>query len=672
MRWLWWAAALGLAAGGVALGLRLLGSEVRLTARGSWRPISEGLRRAGRDDVLSVGPDARLRLDGLRPSHVVRLKLASRADEPPRDVRVSCGSIGTDARLAASMASVELRDCRIEEIRLQADLQSPARPYHLHEVVVARPGIRLLAFFPAAMGLAVFAWRRRQGSSRALLWSLAAATAALPLAFALDPLARLQLSRASQDRVFWTLGLLTAVAAWAEPRWRATLPSAVRWLREGGLTGPKVILACGLALGVATVLHAAGLNGPRYWRWTWRELDPRVVFPLVIAAAAPFFAARALFRRQAAPVAACLALMAAGVVAVSAAALSVQPSGLARFHAVIESPGVTGYFTDAEALVATPGWLATYPARLWRLHTHSRTKPPGPVVFHAVLIRLLGTGSVTAAVGGLLILLAAAAAVPAVYALAREWGSPPDAAFEAAGLMAWSPGLLLFLPEFDQTFPLVTCAVLIAWSRAVRTGRLAPALAFGALAAGVFFFSYSFLVLGLAGLVIARSNPRSAARAAAVAVVVVLALYALLFLATGFDPIATFRTALDAQRRLSVTWGRRYWPAILYDPVDFALGAGWIAALLALVAAVRAVRTRERDGLLTLGAIQIAGVDLSGVLRVEAARVWLLLTPFVMVPAGRELARWSQAERTAGYVLMAVLLAAITGNMTFIDLGPAP
>jgi len=349
----------------------------------------------------------------------------------------------------------------------------------------------------------------------------------------------------------------------------------------------------------------------------------------------------------------------------------VQPSGLDRMHAVIESPGITAYYTDAQALVNEPGWLASFPERLWGLHVHSRTKPPGPILFYMALIRLFGPGSASAIVGALLIALAAGAAVPAVYVLARELEQPPEAAFEAACATALGPSLILFFPELDQAFPLLTCLLLIAWSRAVNGSRAAM-VAFGVGAFVALLFSYSFLVLGVAGLAIAGRQPRRAVRAALVGAAVLVAAHVLLYVFTGFDPIATFRAAVANQARLSVTWGRRYLPAVLHDPLDFALGAGWVAALLAVITVVRAWRSRERDAPATIGLLQVAIVDLTGLLRVEAARVWLLLTPFVAIPAGRELARWTEAERRAAYAAMVLLLAALAQNMTFIDLGAGP
>ena len=267
--------------------------------------------------------------------------------------------------------------------------------------------------------------------------------------------------------------------------------------------------------------------------------------------------------------------------------------------------------------------------------------------------------------GCLLISLGAGIAVPATYAVARELGEAPETAFASACVMALSPSLILFFPEFDQVFPLVTCALLALWHRSLN-GRLGPAIALGVVASAACFFSYSFLTLGLAGLSIAWGKTRSATVAALRAGVVMIAVYLALNALTGFDPIATFRAAYANQARLSIGLGRPYLPALLHDPLDFAMGAGWIASLLALGSLGREVRPTRWDLLQRAAFVQIVGVALSGLLRVEAARVWLFLVPLIAILAGRELARLASRERTAIYVMAALLCAALAQNMVFL------
>jgi hypothetical protein len=512
-------------------------------------------------------------------------------------------------------------------------------------------------WLPAVAALAVYAIARgRRGVVLATVWALGAVTITVAAGLSADPIVPSTVDRAFGPAAWIVSAVLVAPAV----AWEPTL---------GRL--PRATLLGGLGLLVAVCAHVRGLNGPAYWQWTWQRLEVLRVFPAVCVASLPFFAARALHHRQKVRIGFVLGLLGGSVALLAAAILAVQPAGLDRMHAVIESTGITAYYADAAALAPQPGWMDSYPERLWGLHVHARTKPPGPIVFYGALIRLFGGGSASAVMGALLIAMAAGAGVPAVYLLARQLDEPADAAFEAACTMAVCPSLLLFFPELDQAFPLITCLLLYTWSRAV-SGSRRDAVWFGLAAFAASFFSYSFLVLGVAGVVIAARDLRRATRAALVGGLVLIAAYALLGVTAGFDPVATFRMAVHNQSRLAVTWGRTWGAAVRNDPWDFAMGAGWIAAFLALVTSVRAWRARAIHRPVAMGGLQVAIVDLTGLLRVEAARVWLLLTPFVAIPAGRELARWTRVERTAAYAMMVLLLAALAQNMTFIDLGPAP
>jgi len=662
--------------GGAVAGVRLLGPDVPLTARSAWRPLSSGLRRTPGGDALSAGPKATFRLPGLSRRDTVRLTVSAAAGAGVRRLAVTRGDRpAVRAHVSESESVVEIGPGPGSELTLSVD--GDASPegalYQIHEILVQRRGplSRLTMIAPALLGLAIYlSLLRGENVGRSILWAGVTMAATAALLVSLDPLLTARVTRSGLDRGWAVVAAGALLAALGESGVRRRLASARERITTGGRVGPGLVVALGLVLALALVAHVPGLNGPSYWQWSWRSLEAGSVFPAVGLASLPFFVARDLRRRALVGNALALALVSAGVALTATAALAVQPYGLDRVHAIVESPGITAYYTDAETLADTPHWLGTLPDRMWRLHVHSRTKPPGPLLFYVALLRWLGPG-VGAAAGALLLLAAAAAAVPAVYLLARELGGSPDAAFEAACLTAWSPSLLLFFPEMDQAFPLVTCAALLAWHRALR-GRLIWAVVFGLVATAASLFSYSFLVLGVAGLLLAAREPHRSARAAAVATAVIVGAYAVLHAATGFDPLATFRTALANQARLSITWGRRYAPAVLHDPLDFAMGAGWVSAALAAGAVVQSVRARAWRSLPLLSAAQVAIVDLTGLLRVEAARVWLLLLPFVTLPAGAVLVGWTEGERNTAYAVMVLLLAALAQNMTFIDLGASP
>jgi hypothetical protein len=146
-------------------------------------------------------------------------------------------------------------------------------------------------------------------------------------------------------------------------------------------------------------------------------------------------------------------------------------------------------------------------------------------------------------------------------------------------------------------------------------------------------------------------------------------LYGALYLATGYDPMATFDAAVANQARHSLTLGRP-WPAtVVFDLWDFALGTGWMSFLLVgfWLARRRGARPRlETDPMVWLVVAQVAVVAVGGLIPVETARVWLFLVPLWVLPVGLELARFRPAARLSVFVALWVLLVLVGQNLMFL------
>src|SRR6185503_7878869 len=107
----------------------------------------------------------------------------------------------------------------------------------------------------------------------------------------------------------------------------------------------------------------------------------------------------------------------------------------------------------------------------------------------------------------------------------------------------------------------------------------------------------------------------------------------------------TFRAAIHNQSRLLPGFDRPYPQSIAFDLIDFALGVGWIALLLA----ASYLATGAHRGLVIAGLMQLLVVAATGLLPGETARVWAFMTPLVALPAGAELARSGRTQRWACY-----------------------
>jgi hypothetical protein len=378
----------------------------------------------------------------------------------------------------------------------------------------------------------------------------------------------------------------------------------------------------------------------------------------------------------------------------TAVGMQSSPFSLSRIWLNVTTPGVTSYFTDASGLIEQKDVLRNYPALMPRFHLHSMTKPPGPVLFYRTLIQWFGhpdfskvvapdklslyTLPPAALAGGLLLGLLGACAAPAVYFLCRAFKASERAAFAAASCMALSASLVLFYPEFDQAYPILSCGILGTWVLALRENRPLYALVCGAILSLATFMAYNLLVLGIfmAGYGVARilmdrrlATATAVARLSGMTLGIVTAFYLLLNSATGFDPFATFAVALPAARAM-LSSVHRYWPAsILFDLQDYLLGLNWIVlAPAAICIAVRLRRPRNEEFyLLLLCLVQVVGVALFGVLPSETARTWLFLFPLLLFPAGMELHRWNLTSRGVFYAALFLLMIVICQNMLFLE-----
>jgi hypothetical protein len=309
-----------------------------------------------------------------------------------------------------------------------------------------------------------------------------------------------------------------------------------------------------------------------------------------------------------------------------------------------------------------------------RLHVHSRTHPPGPIVGFLAVIWLYGEEH-SALIGGLLIALLAAGCVPATYGLARALGVSPPAAFEAACALALTPSLILMFPGLDQIYPLLSAALVGTWALALRGPRFELAARCGLALFVATFTAYNLLavgafMLGFAAWQLAsrRCSAPSFAIASALVVSTCAGAYLLLWLWTGFDPIETFGNAIANQAAVAAVLDRPWPDTIPWDAIDFVRGAGWLLLLPAGATLLRAVRRRGDP--LWLAALcfgQLAVLALSGLLPAEAARLWTFVLPLLAIPAGIELARWGRGPRLVAYSAMWIVLVVMHQTIAFLD-----
>jgi hypothetical protein len=435
-----------------------------------------------------------------------------------------------------------------------------------------------------------------------------------------------------------------------------------------------VVVGFGAAFLVALFLELPGINGTSYWQWPWRSLDlahTLAVFagPLLMLGLLAW-----LWLRSALLSAADARALAYGLVACQLllqwARLRAEPGGWAWLEAVVQSRTATSSFTDALRIGDVEAFLRDSASR--SLEPNSSTYPPGTVLFYWLLLKIAPTPGLAARIGGALIAIVTSFGVVVAFHFASLWTSEPARRLGASFAYALMPALLVALPSFEQLYPIFTMLGLIVWHRAID--RPSAAIWLGLLAFVATMMAYQFALLavpfGLYALCVLRSRGwdfevrRAILLAAAIAFGAWLCAYCMLAVATGFHPIDRFIAALHPRSIAAHLVPRPYGMSILYDLFDFALGGG---ILMLPLLAIHFARDDARETLITFAClVSLAMIDLTGIIRCEAARVWLFLQPLAIVPAGLALSRFKPAARGLVLGLSALILVAIVCKLSFL------
>jgi len=457
--------------------------------------------------------------------------------------------------------------------------------------------------------------------------------------------------------------------------------------------GARVAILAGVAIFMAWAVcgHRLGLNDEKYLYRDWRRLPTFPLYWQTAVVAIPFFLGQWLFHRRPQVVYIALALVSFSTLCLMVAYTTVQQHrpNSDRIEDLVTSRTANGFFEEAARLdvsgLGPRWWLATYPQRLPGLVGHAKSKPPGPILFNYLVVRFFGDGRPAAEVVGLFMAVLAASAVPATYVFIKYFSGSPGGAFYGASFIALSPSLVLFYPQLDQFYPVFTAGLTILWAEALRKDRFRYAAAHGVLFGVTCFFSYLPCVLGLflIGYALLRWFDRPAMSAgrilahAAVAIGSFTAFYLILWLTTGFNPIATLRACLP-QWSLFNQWlavsgfpPRRLPGTIPWDLYGFAMGSGWIGFLLAayyfggLIFTRSAVTPQARIAGLCVA--QFVLEAMTGLIQGETERLWIFMMPMLMLPIGLELKNWSVAARMIAFGALLLLTTVICQNIVFLE-----
>lgn len=275
------------------------------------------------------------------------------------------------------------------------------------------------------------------------------------------------------------------------------------------------------------------------------------------------------------------------------------------------------YLPALGALTWGPGvFLDRFAETVPAFPVHVAGHPPG------LLLALHALGLDTPGAMAALCIGVGVLGVPLTHRLGRQLLDERRARL-AALLLAFAPAAMLFgVTSADALY--LTLGLLAAWPLACRTWS---ARSGGAIVLAVAsLFAWSLLAVGAWAAVLAlrREGLRAATLLAGLCGAALLALHALAYAATGFDPVGTLRATADVYES-GIASTRPYWYWLLGSPVAFLLALGLPIAWYALRAA------GSTPGVAIFAVLAVAAA--LGFTKAETERIWLFFAPFVCLAA---------------------------------------
>jgi hypothetical protein len=387
-----------------------------------------------------------------------------------------------------------------------------------------------------------------------------------------------------------------------------------------------------------------------FWDPTWPSGWAMLALLVAVAAAAGVVA---LFRSQARPVVRVAA--SAGLLLLLALAVAALAGGPAAWRAPFE---FTGEYPHGVGQVGDiRSFLGAFPQRLASLPSHAAGHPAGAMVLYALQGRvwpgLDGAALGTVAIGCL-------GALPV-------WGLARDELGEDGG--RWSLALWVLCPmtvlytatSADAVFAVALAGATLAAHRGLVRRSRAWTITGGALLWVGSMLTYAAVLplvfLGVRAAGRLRRDPAWVQGWAAATAATILGLAGLLWLTTGYDPVAAVRATHAAYEAAPGSAHRPYLPWLVGDPIAFGgmLGIPVFAALLARAVAV--VRQRAWTGFDAAMLACLLAASSWGFSRGEVERIFLFLVPLALVPVVRQLWVWQARLPAVAVLLVAQTLA---------------
>jgi 4-amino-4-deoxy-L-arabinose transferase-like glycosyltransferase len=241
--------------------------------------------------------------------------------------------------------------------------------------------------------------------------------------------------------------------------------------------------------------------------------------------------------------------------------------------------------------------------------------------------------------------------VAPVFGLARELGGEAVARCAVAFLLL-TPNVVMFTTtSMDGPFSVLPVTSVYFFYRALRRPVLAVACGLALAAAALMTYATVFIaVFFVVVALLERERLGLVAKVLAIALAAFLAAFALLFVATGYDPIAAARAAIGHDAEMMGSGHEslgRYLNLSLANLLVFLIGVGVPLTTAWLRETVTVLRRRLRggpaDAFVAAFSIALVLIAFSTLFTLEVERIWLFMTPFVAIAAARHVVELMKA-----------------------------
>jgi dolichyl-phosphate-mannose-protein mannosyltransferase len=310
------------------------------------------------------------------------------------------------------------------------------------------------------------------------------------------------------------------------------------------------------------------------------------------------------------------------------------------------------YFSDVPAVQGIGSFLHGYVENRERYSIHTRTHPPGAVLFLYFVARLLRPGIAPAAWSA--VVVTATGIVP-FYLLARRLAGERIARL-AVALYPIAPSLVLFgATSMDGVF-----LVPLLWSvyflqRVVSQGGLIHAIAAGLSLTISLMFSYVTVCIGVMMLIYAilelAENPKPLGRIAgsfAICAFLIVGLLAIIYHLTGFNYLACLQASRFydhySMQTFSVSVGR-YIDISFGNLIAFLIGVGLPVLVLWGRESIESLKLRTSADRFNIAlVISVLFFSFARLFTHETERVWLFFIPPALITAASWIERRGDEE----------------------------